>query len=255
MPASEILRIAATVGAVQLVVDLVAYYWIFRRAPYQRSVELLERYRAKWEQVQSSQKSGTDQPLLKKSSRKQDQNAKKVQRAEDDYKNSLANVVRRHTVPNFFGSVVFLILMKILGTEMKGHIVAILPFEPFSLLQKLTSRGLEFGQAAEMADDGAATKVVQACSFTFVYILSTMSVKYYVHQLFGYSPPPGAESVTSLVDSPMGQNSKMLLLLFWSCHDEIASHNLFLSTVVCYCNCLVIRSLGMEPVDFKEARD
>jgi len=204
MPASEILRIITTVATVQLVCDLISYWRVFSREPYQRSVEKLERLKFKWDQIQTKE-AGT---VMKKSGRKQEQNNKKVQRAEGDYKNALANVTRRHMVPNILTSVVFLIMMKVLGAELKGHIIAILPFEPFSLLRKITTRNLEFndGAVAAMAED-ATTKVVQACSFTFIYMLSSMTAKFYVHQLFGYKAPHGA-TLTSLAESPMGQNSK-----------------------------------------------
>ena len=234
MPASEILRIAVTVGTVQLILDLLSYWWVYSKEPYQRSVERLERLRVRWEQVQTksnreqqqgSAASATTTSSGKKgpgtttttTSRRQDQSAKRAQRAEDEYKNELAMVARRHTVPNVAASLVFLVLMKVLGTELKGHVIAVLPFEPIRLLHRITGRGLEFGEAAAAADEddevagGMGAAVAQACSFTFVYLLSSMSVKYYVHQLFGYAPPRGADSITAMVDSPAGQNSTFLL--------------------------------------------
>lgn len=206
MPCSEILRIVTTVATVQMICDLVAYWRIFSREPYQRAIEQLDRLKVKWDQVQAKEANASS-----KGSKKQDQNQKRVKRAEDDYKNALANVTRRHTVPNFFTSLVFLILMKVLGTELKGHIIAILPFEPFKILQKMTARNLEFNEAGVAALEDAGSKVVQACGFTFIYVLTSMSVKFYVHQLFGYKPPYGAENLTTLVDSPMGQNSTYIV--------------------------------------------
>lgn len=44
------------------------------------------------------------------------------------------------------------------------------------------------------------------CAFMVIYLLSTMSIRFYVHQLFGTMPPTGADGgIMSLLDSPMGQ--------------------------------------------------
>jgi hypothetical protein len=39
-----------------------------------------------------------------------------------------------------------------------------------------------------------------------IYILCTLSIKYYVHQLFGNFPPMGADQgVMSMIDTPLGR--------------------------------------------------
>ena len=238
MPCSEILRIVTTIATLQMVCDLLAYWRVYSRAPYQHAVEKLYRFQAKWDQVQQQQQqaaaaaastgimgaTSTNKKSTNSNSnssrKQQEQNAKKLQRAENDYKNALTAVAGRHTLPNMATSVIFLVLMIVLGADFKGRIVALLPFAPFRWLRKMTARNLEFihddMDAAAAADDGGGDDVksimVQACSFTFIYVLTTTSVKFYVHQLFGYKAPRGADSLFALADSPLGRNCTFILL-------------------------------------------
>ena len=234
MPCLEIWRIVTTVATVQILVDLIAYWRVYSRPPYQRALDQLTRFKYKWEEQLAKAKpketitTTTAVVVVKPGSNKKNSGgrnnssnssststsnnaaasnmAKRVQRAEDDYKNALADVSRRHLLPNFGASLVILVLMKILGAELQGHIIAILPFEPFRWLRLLTARNLEFHDNGSMEEVGC--KVVQACSFTVIYMLTNLSVKFYVHQLFGVKAPSGAESIGSVVDSPMGQSCK-----------------------------------------------
>lgn len=247
MPASELLKIVGTVAVVQLGCDLFFYWYTFSQDSYQHAIDQLTRSKTKWEQIQAKETtigSGTTtttkttktQPIVKKSIRKQEQNQKKVQRFEDDYKMCLANLTRLHTIPNIVTSILFLILMRILGTELQGTIVAVLPFEAFSWLQTVTSRGLQFENDAikslsYISDvDGVemTAKTAQVCSFTFVYILTNISIKYYVHQLFGYRPPAGAESITTILDTPLGQNGNIYIHEVWKRKWTAFSHKKFL---------------------------
>jgi hypothetical protein len=227
MTASEILQIAITVGIVQMLCDLVAYWRVFSKEPYQRALEKLQRCKFKLDQItQKGQISQEDNNAAKtetagtKKKNKLERNAKQLERAKDDHKDALANVAQRHTVPNMATSMVFLIIMRVMGTELKGKVIALLPFTPFGLLRKITARNLEFSSdfVFESTDD-KITDIMQACGFAFVYMLTTASIKYYVHELFGVKPPPGADSILSVVDSPQGQK--------------------------------FIRAMGVEPPDFK----
>ena len=90
-------------------------------------------------------------------------------------------------------SVLFFIILKVLGTEYKGKVIAILPFTPFSILQRVTSRSLEFGETPFESDNPKVDDIGQSCAFMFIYFLSTMSLKFYVSRLLGTRPPEGAE--------------------------------------------------------------
>lgn len=135
-----------------------------------------------------------------------------------------AEVARRHTMANFYPSIAFIFLYRILASEQSGKLVAILPFQPFNFLQKVTFRGLSTAMTAQelnilwLQSKGLdATKILsldvsnvsQACGFAFIYILCTLSIKKIVNDIFGVKPPEGADGgVGTMLDSP--QNQKIL---------------------------------------------
>jgi hypothetical protein len=199
MPAADIVRIAVTVGVVQATCDLFAHWFIYSTAAYQRILERLQRAESKVNSYQG--KTGGDK------------HAKRIKAAADEKSILVATVARQHMMPNLFVSILFVILMRVLASEYGGgRIIAVLPFViPYSFLRRMvTMRGLAFQDNVEyyVPTDSEGSKVdtiQQACSFTFIYILATMSVKYYVHQLLGTPPPPGAENLASLADTPQGK--------------------------------------------------
>jgi len=135
-----------------------------------------------------------------------------------------AEVARRHTMANFYPSIAFIFLYRILASEQSGKLVAILPFQPFNFLQKVTFRGLSTVMTAQelnilwLQSKGLdATKILsldvsnvsQACAFAFIYILCTLSIKKIVNDIFGVRAPEGAGGgVDTMLDSP--QNQKIL---------------------------------------------
>ena len=162
-----------------------------------------------------------------------------VQRLTEEYNHRLSTVALIHTRPFVITGIIFLILMKVLGTEHQNKIIAILPFVPYRWVQRfLSQRGLQqihpfwFGETnnsdetativlqellsnvnstytmSRTAGDtiGSITSMGQICSFTFIYMLTSMSVKYYMNQLFTTPPPKGAESyITLMMDTPQTQ--------------------------------------------------
>ena len=208
MTGSEIINIAITVGVVQLVCDLVAKYLVFEKEPYKRSVSALER--AKWK----LEKAAAD---LAKNAKHQ----KRHKRAEDDYAEIAADVARRHTGPGMLTAFLFIVLLRILGAEHKGNVMAILPFVPFNFLTRVTARGLEWSEASDLLLEGSPIQTKQAASFMLVYLLCTFSVKFFVHKAFGTTPPAGADKgMLSVMESPQGQK--------------------------------MMKQMGIDPVEFKE---
>lgn len=63
-----------------------------------------------------------------------------------------------------------------LKTSYDGIVVARLPFVPFTFLHKITHRNLEGDDMAE-------------CSFIFIYMLCSMSIKPNLQKLLGFEPP------------------------------------------------------------------
>lgn len=195
MPAAEILRIAATVGSVQLVCNLIANQLVFKQETYQRALNNLSRTKAKLEKEKQSASAKSDTAATaaaasKRGGKLADKNAKRLKRAEDDHADAVGSVARIHVAPNILTSIVFVVLLRVLGTELKGTVVGVLPFAPFKFMRRITARGLQFEddaaqQFADMypsTDDNPnpmVSDIAQACSFMFVYFLSTMSVKFY----------------------------------------------------------------------------
>ena len=204
MTAADIARVVITVGVLQLLCDMIAYWRIFSQASYQSCLEKLSRAKFNVENLKS-----------KKSNEK---NQKKLQRSENDYSAALGNVARKHSIPNFMTSTLFVILLRIMGAEYKGIVFGVLPFTPWKFVQRITARGLDM-IGLEWIAESKVSDLGQACSFFVIYVLATVSIKYYVSQITGVRPPKGAESVAAMVDTPQGRR--------------------------------MMRSLGLDPADLK----
>ena len=134
---------------------------------------------------------------------------KKYDRAEAEYSQACADVARRHYMPQFVTSICFIVLLRILGAEYSGKVVGVMPFVPTNLLTKLTTRGLGDWKSIPLDDlkkAGTSMQPQQAFSFLFVYMLASMSVKYYVNKAVAIQPPPGADGgMQTIAESPMGK--------------------------------------------------
>lgn len=202
MPASQILSLITTVATIQALCDVAAYWLVFRGEKYQRLLGRLES--AQWK----AKKAADD---LKKASttKNKERLEKNKKRVDDDLANCQAAVASKHTAPNVLTSIVFLMLMRILGSEHQGEIIGVLPFAPLSFVQRITRRGLTALDDPHALLDaamttGPVTHLSQACTFMSLYFLVGLSVKYYTHQLLGQSAPLGADNLMSIADSPMG---------------------------------------------------
>ncbi|KAL7434075.1 hypothetical protein ACHAXM_003904 [Skeletonema potamos] len=246
MTVNDIGKIVISVGVTQLVVDLLSRKFVFQSDSYKKSVAAFQRAKDKhartaaalaakrllYMEQQHSPGKKSSQQISAKSLEKDE---KKLNFESDELNALAAEVARRHTSANFSASIAFLFLYRILAAEYSGKIVALLPFEPFHLLQKLmTFRGLLAGAAgvasstdfhflwvkAVGAGGESITKPMaplspdvnhasQACAFAFIYFLCSMTVKMVVNMIFGVKPPQGAdEGVGTLMNSP--QSKKMM---------------------------------------------
>lgn len=201
MTASDIFRVMSTVAITQATCDILAERFVYSKEKYKHAVQSFKRAQTKRDKILSSSPSGT-------SAKSAEKHTKKCQRAEDEYSEAASNVAKMHTTPGLLTSVVFIIVLRILSMEYSGKIIAILPFEPWSLLRRLTSRGLNFDPNSALLQNIAKSSSrvfssTQGCSFLFIYILSQLSVKFIVHQFLGRNPPAGADKgVLNLMDDP-----------------------------------------------------
>ena len=251
MTVNDIGKIVLSVGVTQLFADLLSRKFIFQSDTYKNSVATFQRAQNKHDKTAAAlaakrllyegQQQINNPGNNKKSSSSQQISAKSLEKDEkilkfqrDDLTATAAEVARRHTSVNVYAGVAFFILYRILATEYSGKIVALLPFEPFHLLQKMmTFRGLagaagvesstEFhflwvkalGEGGESITKSMAplspdvNHASQACAFAFIYFLCNMTVKMVISMVFGVKPPPGAdEGVGTLMNSP--QSKKMM---------------------------------------------
>jgi len=139
---------------------------------------------------------------------------KKKQRAEEDLAEAAAAVATRHTTPGMFSSLAFLILFRILSIEYTGKVVAVLPFQPWGLLRRITLRGISYVVPEENTMEIMKEMPVsiqdpsQVCSFLFIYLLCTFSMKMLVNKAFGVQPPKGADGgFSTLMDAPRSQKA------------------------------------------------
>jgi hypothetical protein len=194
MTASEIMSIAVTVGVCQICLDLVANYLVYKKDPYLRACGAFERAQWKLNKAEAD---------LVKNPKK---NEKRHQRAKEDCGEAAATVAQKHTFPSMMTSLFFVILLRILGAENKGNVIAVLPFTPFKILARITRRGLDWSNMPGGAIEGSNVFFEQGASYLFIYFLSTLSIKFYASKLFGTSPPPGADrGIMTVMESPKGQ--------------------------------------------------
>mmetsp|Transcript_170 Transcript_170/g.249 ORF Transcript_170/g.249 Transcript_170/m.249 type:complete len:228 (-) Transcript_170:324-1007(-) len=227
MTASDIFRIVYTVAITQAVCDILTKRFVYSKEPYQRSLSTLERARIRRDKAVASVTN-----VGATTARAAEKNAKKVQRAQDEFAEACADVARRHTGPSLLCSIVFVILYRVLSLEYSGKVVAVLPFQPWSIIQKFSMRGISFDPGFEFPSEDAngflprVHDPSQGCSFLFIYVMSTLSVKYFVNKILGEKPPSGADKgILNLLDDPRSQ--RMLEGLGLDTEDLNAAKKLF----------------------------
>lgn len=239
MTAQDILQIITATAVIQCICDIGAHYIVYQKESYQDLLDKLASSQSKLLAAQNKLKTeettdtATTSTTTKGNNKKGITNMEKqkqlVQRLEEENNHRLSVVALVHSRPFVVTGILFLLLMRVLGSEHKNKIIAVLPFVPYRFIQRLIShRGLQINPqwfTVTSADDssillqellskvnstytisrtasgtiGSITTIGQICSFTFIYMLTSMSVKYYVNQLLTTPPPKGAESYVSLM--------------------------------------------------------
>ena len=194
MTSSDILNIVVTVALSQLACELLAKYFIYNGEAYQKALSSLERARVKMQKAEGD-------------AIKNVKHAKRLQIAKDDYNEACSTVSRHHMFPGTMSSIFFVVLLRILGTEHKGKVIAVLPFVPAKFFSRITARGLDWSLVQdESVFEGISVNYKQGTSFLFIYMLAALSVKHFVTKAFGTLPPPGADrGLTAIMESPSGQ--------------------------------------------------
>jgi len=212
MTVSAIGHIAGAVFATELAACILSRKFIYQKKSYTRAVIAFEKAKARYEKTVASVTAKQSQQLQndKKSQKSIDKDTKQMEWQEEEMKSAAADVARHHTSANFYQSIAFLLLYRVLATEYVGQVVAVLPFVPsttfpFSLLIKMSFRGLTLPvENVPVSSDVKSPS--QACAFVLIYMLCSFSIKLMVNMIAGTNPPKGADAgVGNLIDSKPGQ--------------------------------------------------
>lgn len=103
------------------------------------------------------------------------QQKKKIEREEERLKNNSRDLSLVKMKSMFAIGFAFTALLSMFNSIFDGRVVAKLPFVPISLLQGLSHRNL-------LGED------YTDCSFIFLYILCTMSIRQNIQKLLGFAP-------------------------------------------------------------------
>jgi uncharacterized membrane protein (DUF106 family) len=214
MTVSAIGHIAGAVFATELAACILSRKFIYQKKSYTRAVIAFEKAKARYEKTVASVATKQSQQLLqndKKSQKSIDKDTKQLEWQEEEMKSAAADVARHHTSANFYQSIAFLLLYRVLATEYVGQVVAVLPFVPpstpfpFSLFRKMSFRGLTFPEEYIPVSTDVKSPS-QACAFVLIYMLCSFSIKLMVNMIAGTKPPKGADAgVGNLIDSKPGK--------------------------------------------------
>lgn len=212
-------KIVFAVASTELITCIASRKLVFQRESYAKLVSSFERAKIRRDKtlvsLAAKREAGEKNKSHQRAQKTRDKDAKKLQRDEQELSALAAEVARRHTMAAFYSSLAFLILYRILAAEYAGQVVAVLPFD-FPLLRRITFRGLsdlpvakvharwmQFTDNESGPSFPGVTHAGQGCSFAFIYILCSLSVKIMVNMAFGTKPPPGADNgVGTLIEAP-----------------------------------------------------
>lgn len=107
---------------------------------------------------------------------------KRLEKQEEQLKVNSRDLTMVKMKSMFAIGLTFTALLGMFNTMFDGRVVAKLPFEPFSLLRGISHRNLMGSDATD-------------CSFIFLYILCTMSIRENVQKLLGFGPSRTANKV------------------------------------------------------------
>jgi len=107
------------------------------------------------------------------------QQKKKIERDEERLKNNNRDLSLVKMKSMFATGFAFTALLSMFNSIFDGRVVAKLPFVPISFIQGLSHRNLSGDDYTE-------------CSFIFLYILCTMSIRQNIQKMLGFAPSRAA---------------------------------------------------------------
>ncbi|GIX74493.1 calcium load-activated calcium channel [Caerostris darwini] len=123
------------------------------------------------------------------------QQKKKIEREEEKLKNNNRDLSLVKMKSMFAIGFAFTALLSMFNSIFDGRVVAKLPFIPIGWIQGLSHRNL-------LGDD------YSDCSFIFLYILCTMSIRQNIQKLLGFAPSRTANKQSGNIFAPTAQPIK-----------------------------------------------
>ncbi|RWS14401.1 transmembrane and coiled-coil domain-containing protein 1-like isoform X1 [Dinothrombium tinctorium] len=118
------------------------------------------------------------------------QQKKKLEREEEKLKNHNRDLSLVKMKSMFAIGLAFTALLSMFNSIFDGRVVAKLPFVPLTFIQGLSHRNLP---GEDYTD----------CSFIFLYILCTMSIRQNIQKLLGFAPSRAASKQTGNIFGPV----------------------------------------------------
>lgn len=106
---------------------------------------------------------------------KQKQQEKKATKAENQLKSMNQQLSSSKMKSTMIVALFAIAFMSTLSSTYQGIVIAKLPFEPFSMIQGLTHRGLPGNDVTD-------------CSMIFIYVLASYLVRTNIQKYFGFAP-------------------------------------------------------------------
>ncbi|XP_072936418.1 calcium load-activated calcium channel [Epargyreus clarus] len=151
---------------------------VYRTEKYQKLKVEVERQSKKLENLKEAHGDSLDK-----------QYKKKIEREEERLKNNNRDLSFVKMKSMFAIGFAFTALLSMFNSIFDGRVVAKLPFHPISLLQNFSHRNLP-------GDD------YTDCSFIFLYILCTMSIRQNIQKLLGFAPSRAASKQGGTLFTP-----------------------------------------------------
>ena len=153
------------------------YFLVYRKSDYQNLVSNVKSLAKKIDKIQDASLNTSNK-----------NNAKRKAQLEERLKFANTELTMKKFKATVLVGILMIVTLTTMNKNFYGIVVAKLPFVPFSLISKLSHRGLE---GEDYTD----------CSSLFIYILSGIVFRTNIQKIFGFETPQ--------VMSPFDQNLKL----------------------------------------------
>nr|XP_002730595.1 PREDICTED: transmembrane and coiled-coil domains protein 1-like [Saccoglossus kowalevskii] len=164
-----------------LLAEGITFLLVYRTEKYQKLKSEVEKQSKKLEKAKENAGEATDKTQKKK-----------LERQEEKLKNNNRDLSMVKMKSMFAIGFCFTALMGMFNSIFDGRVVAKLPFVPISWLQGISHRNI-------LGED------YTDCSFIFLYILCTMSIRQNIQKLLGFAPSRAANKSAGSLWSPPTQ--------------------------------------------------